>query len=240
MIKQPLDLEKPVDFKEGEVILINKPLDWTSFNVVAKIRGKLRHLLRKKWIKVGHAGTLDPLASGLIIICTGNQTKQIEKYQGLEKEYIAEITFGAVTPSYDLETQISKKFETEHITRQLIEEKLKTFIGKQMQVPPVFSAKRIEGKRAYDLARQGQEVKMTAKQIEISEIEILKFLLPVLKIRVKCSKGTYIRSLANDIGAILNSGAYLSALQRTAIGNYSVDESIEIEEFIKYVEKIYA
>lgn len=225
-----------VDFKAGETILINKAYEWTSFNVVGKVRSIMKRITGEKKNKVGHAGTLDPLATGLVIICTGKKTKEIEKFQAKEKEYIAEVMFGATTPSFDLETEICQTFETDHINKELIEQTLETFVGKQEQTAPVYSAKWIDGKRAYNLARAGAEdIPIKKHEIEIHEIEYLKFKDLKLTIRVKCSKGTYIRSLANDIGKRLNSGAHLSGLIRTKIGEFNVEEALTTDEFEKLI-----
>jgi tRNA pseudouridine55 synthase len=219
------------DFAEGAILLIDKPLDWSSFDVVKKVRNVICRKFRINKIKVGHAGTLDPLATGLMIICTGRATKKIESYQDMEKEYIATIKLGKSTPSFDLETDPDHSYPTEHITRELVNTTLETLKGESMQVPPVFSAKRLHGKRAYDFAREGRELRMRPQHIEIYEIEILNFDLPELIIRIRCSKGTYIRSLARDIGMALDSGAHLTALRRTYIGEYSVDEALGPERF---------
>ncbi len=193
----------------------------------------IKRKINIKKIKVGHAGTLDPLATGLMIICTGKKTKQIEKLQAINKEYIADIFIGATTPSYDLETEINNKFDTNHITDKLVEKIVNSFIGKQQQIPPSYSAKRINGERAYKKAHKGIKVEMKSIDIEIFDIEILDINLPNLKIKINCSKGTYIRSIANDIGKKLNSGAYLSGLLRTKIGNFDIKDAIEIEYFKK-------
>ena len=223
----------PQDFLDGQVVLIDKEIDWTSFDVVNKLRRSLRTELNIPKIKVGHAGTLDPLASGLVIICTGKATKRIVSFQDLEKEYVAEITLGSTTPSFDLETEIDEHFPTDHINIELIRSTLKKFTGKISQVPPLFSAKQIDGKIAYDLARQSEEVKMRPNLVEIYEIEILEDNLPKLVIRVRCGKGTYIRSLAHDLGVKLESGAHLSGLRRTKIGDYHVNDAQKISDFIK-------
>jgi tRNA pseudouridine55 synthase len=220
------------DFKEGQVILIDKPLNWTSFQVVNKIRWHIRTKFRIKKIKVGHAGTLDPLATGLLILCTGSFTKKIETYQAQEKEYTGEITLGATTPSYDLETEIDKIFSTNHISEELIYETSKQFIGEINQKPPIFSAIKKEGKRLYDLARAGETTEIKARKILISEFEITKITMPKVEFRVVCSKGTYIRSLAYDFGLALNSGAHLSKLRRTKIGSFKVEDGTTIDEFI--------
>ena len=216
---------------DGMVFQIDKDLNWTSFNVVKKIKVILLNKYKLRKLKVGHAGTLDPLATGLVIVCAGKQTKNIEKFQDLEKEYIAEIELGSTTPSFDLETEIDKAFPIEHINEKLVVEVLKTFIGEQEQIPPVFSAKNINGKRAYTYARKGKEIEMKPNWINISGIELLNFDLPKINIRVSCSKGTYIRSLANDIGSALGSGGHLVKLRRTKIGNYKVEEAHKINEF---------
>jgi len=228
MIKRPLS---ELNFIEGEILLFDKPLDWTSFDVVRKIRGKIYHYLGKTKLKVGHAGTLDPKATGLIIVCTGKKTKEIDKIQVAEKEYIAELFIGVTRPSFDLETEINNYYPTDHISVEMINETLKGFVGIQEQVPPGFSAKWIDGQRAYNIARKGVVLAMKPATITIYEIELLSFQMPLLKLRIKCSKGTYIRSLANDIGVALNSGAYLSNLQRTKIGIYSIEEAMRIDDF---------
>ncbi len=222
-------------FKEGQILLINKPLHWTSFDVVNKIRISLRNHLGIKKIKVGHAGTLDPLASGLVIVCTGKSTKKIEMLQGKEKEYIASVQVGATTPSQDLETEIDERFPWEHIAEASLEEVLKTFEGDVEQVPPVFSALKINGKKAYDLARKGEDIKMKSRIVNIREMELLESHLPDFKFRVTCSKGTYIRSLARDIGEKLNSGGHLTGLIRTRIGEFNIEDALEIEEFQKKI-----
>jgi tRNA pseudouridine55 synthase len=228
MMKRPLS---ELNFIEGEVLLFDKPLDWTSFDIVRKIKGKIFHHLKKTKIKVGHAGTLDPKASGLIIICTGKKTKEIDKFQSGEKEYIAELFLGATRPSFDLETQIDNYYPTEHISINLINEKLKQFIGEQEQIPPGYSAKWIDGQRAYYKARKGIKIEMKPAKITIYNIEVINFEMPILKIRINCSKGTYIRSLANDIGIALNSGAYLASLRRTRIGENRIENAMQIEDF---------
>jgi tRNA pseudouridine55 synthase len=225
------------NFEQGEVICIDKPLNWTSFDVVGKLRGLLKYKFGVKF-KVGHAGTLDPLATGLLIICTGKMTKQIDKIQASEKEYIATIELGKTTPSYDLETEVDNTFPVNHITRELVEEKLKLFLGEIDQVPPIFSAKFINGKRAYELAREGKKIELEANKVVIKELDIIDFQLPVLKIRVVCSKGTYIRSLAHDIGKALQSGAHLVALRRTASGQFKVEDADTIESFSEKINAI--
>jgi tRNA pseudouridine55 synthase len=219
------------NFEAGEVLLFDKPLTWTSFNVVGKVKFVLKKYLGLKKIKVGHAGTLDPLATGLLIVCTGKKTKEIESYQASEKEYIADIYLGKTTPSFDLETEVDAEYETNHITSDYVCEKLKMFIGEISQIPPVFSAKMINGRRAYSYARSGEEVEMKAVKVTIKELEVLKFELPVLQVRIVCSKGTYIRSLARDIGIELNSGAHLVALRRTKSGYFNVNEAMHPNDF---------
>lgn len=225
-----------MDFITGEIIYINKPLEWTSFDVVNRIRRVLCRTLKQKKLKVGHAGTLDPLATGVMILCTGKSTKRIEELQAGVKEYIATLQLGATTPSYDLEHPIDATYPTEHITLPLIEETLKKFKGEIWQKPPIYSAVKIDGKRAFDYARKGEEVEIKPKLLVIDEIEILKFEEMQLTIRVVCSKGTYIRALARDIGEALNSGAHLIALQRTRVGDVTLSQCYEIEEFISKIE----
>lgn len=219
------------DYKEGQLLLIDKPLDWTSFQVVNKVRWLIRKKHGIKKIKVGHAGTLDPLASGLLILCTGKFTKQIESLQGQEKEYTGTFTLGATTPSYDLETDIDQTFPTSHLTVEAIRQKCKQFIGEIEQFPPVFSALKKEGKRLYEYARAGEEVEIKARKITIEEFEITAIDNLEVEFRVVCSKGTYIRSLAHDFGKALDTGAHLSALRRTRIGNYHVNDSLSLEFF---------
>ena len=226
-----------MDFIEGEVLYIDKPLHWTSFDVVNKTRNILRHSLGVKKIKVGHDGTLDPLATGVMILCTGKATKTIDSYLHKDKEYIATIKLGATTPSYDAETDENATFPTDHITRELVEETLKNFIGDIDQVPPLYSAIRIDGTRAYELARKDKDVAIKPRKVRIDAIELLDFALPYIKIRVACSKGTYIRSLANDIGAALQSGGYVSSLQRTKVGDVTIEDCISIESFQDKIEQ---
>ncbi|MBR4498152.1 MAG: tRNA pseudouridine(55) synthase TruB [Bacteroidales bacterium] len=226
-----------MDFIEGEVLYINKPLHWTSFDVVNKTRNILRHSLGVKKIKVGHAGTLDPLATGVMILCTGKATKTIDSYLHKDKEYIATIKLGATTPSFDAETEENATFSTTHITRELIENTLKNFIGNIDQVPPLYSAIRIDGTRAYELARKDKDVAIKPRKVRIDAIELLDFELPYMKIKIACSKGTYIRSLANDIGAALQSGGYVSSLQRTKVGDVTIDDCISIESFQDKIEQ---
>ncbi|MFQ3180746.1 MAG: tRNA pseudouridine55 synthase [Polaribacter sp.] len=221
------------DFKNGQVLLIDKPLNWTSFQVVNKLRWEIRQRFNIKKIKVGHAGTLDPLATGLLIICTGKQTKEIDIYQGQIKEYTGTINLGATTPSYDLETEIDKTFSIDHISEELLKETTKQFIGQIQQKPPIFSAIKKDGKRLYELARKGETTEIKARTVTVSEFEITNINLPKIDFKVICSKGTYIRSLAFDFGVALNSGAHLSALRRTKIGEFSVDKGLSVDEFIE-------
>ena len=222
------------DFLEGQILLIDKPLTWSSFQAVNKLKYilKRQYNLPKKF-KIGHAGTLDPLATGLLIVCTGKFTKRIAEIQGQAKEYTGTFTVGATTPSYDLETEVDATFPIEHITTELIQEMIKQFLGEIDQKPPVFSAIKKDGKRLYEHARAGEEVEIAFRKTTIHEFEITKFDLPKIEFRVVCSKGTYIRSLAFDFGKALNSGAHLSVLRRTKIGDYSVANSITPEEFEK-------
>ncbi len=221
------------DFIKGELILINKPLYWTSFDVVKKIRKALENKYKKPRFKVGHAGTLDPLATGLMIICTGKLTKEISKYQEYHKEYLATMKLGATTPSFDLETEIDKKYPVSHINKELINATLEKFTGDQYQVPPSFSAKFVDGIRAYKYARNGKNINLSPNKIFIKEINAVDFKLPLLEIKVICSKGTYIRSLVRDIGTSLNSGAHLVKLVRTAIGDYTLSQAISVNDFEK-------
>lgn len=224
-------IDANTDFIKGAVLLIDKPVDWSSFDVVKKIHNLLRRKLEVKKIKVGHAGTLDPLATGLMIVCTGKATKDIVSYQGMAKEYEAVFRLGQTTPSYDLETEVDKEYPTEHITKERILDTLKDFTGESMQVPPLFSAKRLGGKRAYEFARKGEEMELQPVKINIEELEILRYEQEKLCLRVLCSKGTYIRALARDIGEALGSGAYMAALRRTAIGAFNVDNAVEPKKF---------
>jgi len=220
-----------MNFQEGEILYFDKPLHWTSFDLVSKIRNKISRSLQVKKIKVGHVGTLDPLATGVMIICTGKATKKIEGLQNRSKEYIATLRMGATTPSFDLETEIDKTFETGHITKELIEQVLQQFTGKLEQTPPVFSACKFDGHRAYQLARKGIEVELKPKLVVIDQIELLSFHNNLLTIRVVCGKGTYIRALARDIGHALGSGAHLIALQRTRVGDATLDKCLTVDEF---------
>ena len=218
-------------FFEGEILLINKPLNWTSFQVVNKIRWLIKSRFNIKKIKVGHAGTLDPLAEGLLIICTGKMTKKIHQFQNLDKIYTGKFFLGATTPSFDLETEINSKKSIKNITEKLISKTLKSFKGKITQTPPIFSAIKHNGKKLYEFARKGETVKIKEREVLISEFLITKYQLPELDFLVHCSKGTYIRSLANDFGKELECGAYLSKLTRTSIGSHLLEDSISIEDF---------
>src|SRR5690554_5820290 len=228
MSNKPLTAE---DYKEGQVILIDKPLEWTSFQVVNKVRWLIKKEFRIKKIKVGHAGTLDPLATGLLIICSGKFTKKIDTYQAQEKEYTGTFTLGASTPSFDLETEIDQTFDISELTAEKIKAVVPRFLGEIQQQPPVFSALKKEGKRLYEFARIGEEVDIPFRTVTISEFEITKVDLPKVDFRVMCSKGTYIRSLAHDFGKALGNGAHLSALRRTKIGEFSVENALGIKEF---------
>ena len=228
----------PEDYQEGQILLIDKPLKWSSFQAVNKLKfGLIKELKLPKKFKIGHAGTLDPLASGLLIICTGKFTKRIEELQGQAKEYTGTITVGATTPSYDLETEINETFPIEHITEALIHDTLPKFIGEIDQKPPVFSAIKKDGKRLYESARAGIEVEIKTRKVTVSEFEITRIALPEIDFRIVCSKGTYIRSIAYDFGLALNSGGHLTALRRTKIGDYSVDNAIEPEAFIEALQQ---
>lgn len=220
------------DYKNGEIILIDKPLTWTSFQVVNKLRWAIRKAYNIKKIKVGHAGTLDPLATGLLILCTGKMTKQIDSYQAQIKEYTGIITLGGTTPSFDLETEIDKRYNVDHITEDKIHETTKQFTGEIEQYPPVFSAIKKEGKRLYEFARAGEKVQINPRKITIETFEITEIDIPNIHFKVVCSKGTYIRSLANDFGKALKSGAHLSELRRTSIGEFRVDQAQTIEGFL--------
>lgn len=219
-----------MDYISGEVIYIDKPLNWTSFDLVRKIRYKLCRKLNIKKLKVGHAGTLDPLATGVMIICTGKKTKLIDSFQAQTKEYIATIRLGETTPSFDLETEVDKAYPTDHITESLVNETLLKFIGEIKQTPPSYSACKINGKRAYELARSGQDVELKPKILVIDAIKLIDYKLPLITIKVTCSKGTYIRALARDIGLALNSGGHLTALQRTRVGNVTLDKCIHVDK----------
>jgi len=227
------------DFVAGEILAFDKPLHWTSFDLVAKVRYNLCRKLGTKKLKVGHSGTLDPLATGVVIVCTGKKTKLIESLQYDVKEYIATLQLGATTPSYDLEKEVDQTYPTEHITRELIDQTIPQFLGEQWQVPPIFSAVQVNGKRAYDFARKGETVELKPKLLKIDEIEVVAFdeNSMQLTIRVVCSKGTYIRALARDIGERLKSGAHLIALRRTRVGETRVEDCITIEQLLEQLKQ---
>lgn len=229
-----------MDFVEGEILAFDKPYRWTSFDVVGKARWLLCHKLGVKKLKVGHTGTLDPLATGVVVVCTGKKTKQIDALMQHDKEYVATLQLGATTPSFDLEKPVDNTFPTSHITRALIDEVIPTFLGEQWQVPPAFSAVKVDGKRAYDLARKGEEVELKPKLLVIDAIEVLRFEPETmqLEIRVVCSKGTYIRALARDIGQRLHSGAHLIALRRTRVGDIRVENALTFQQFEQIVNNI--
>ncbi len=222
------------DFAEGQLLLINKPYKWTSFDVV----GKLRNAFKPLKLKVGHAGTLDPLATGLLIICTGKMTKQIDTFQAQEKEYTGTMILGATTPSYDMETEPEQQFDISHITEEQIKDACKQFIGDIQQYPPAHSAIKIDGERLYEKARRGEEVELRLRNVTITEFEITGITLPEINFRVVCSKGTYIRSLVNDFGKALNNGAYLSKLRRTRSGEYKIEDAHEIEELVNTIREL--
>ncbi|MDR2622471.1 MAG: tRNA pseudouridine(55) synthase TruB [Dysgonamonadaceae bacterium] len=220
-----------MNFQEGEILYFDKPLHWTSFDLVNKIRYEISRFLKIKKIKVGHAGTLDPLATGVMIVCTGKATKKIDEFQYLTKEYVATMRLGATTPSFDLETEIDAVYGTSHITKEAVMAVLQRFTGSIEQVPPAYSAVKVQGNKAYDLARKGITVELKSKLLVIDEIELLSFLPDEIKVRIVCSKGTYIRALARDIGIALNSGAHLIQLQRTRIGDITLDKCLKIDDF---------
>ena len=224
-----------MDYISGEILVIDKPYRWTSFDAVKRLRGAVQRRLNAKRFKVGHAGTLDPLATGVLLVCTGRATKRIAELQEGMKEYVAEITFGATTPSYDLEKEIDATYPWEHITPELIAETLPKFQGHVMQVPPVFSAVKVDGKRAYNYARKGKEVEIKAKPLEIKELEVLSWEAPKLTLRVLCSKGTYIRALARDLGEAMNSGAHLTALRRTRVGDYTINDAMSLDQALELI-----
>ena len=219
-------------------MLFNKPMYWTSFDLVNKVRVMILKVLKIKKLKVGHAGTLDPLADGLMIICTGRATKRIEEFRDLDKEYLATFHLGATTPSFDLETETDNKYPTGHITEEAVRETLKGFLGEQKQLPPMYSAKLIAGKRAYEFARKGIHKELKSVAVFFREIELVSFNLPEVKVRLVCSKGTYVRSFARDFGQALKSGSYLSELKRTAIGSYHVSKAYDLEKFQDYIEQM--
>ena len=221
------------DFQKGEILVFDKPLNWTSFDLVHKVRYIICKKLNIKKLKVGHAGTLDPKATGILVLCTGKATSKIETLQADEKEYVATLKFGATTPSYDLESTEDRQFDTSHLTKDLLVEVLKQFIGTISQIPPEYSAIKIDGKRAYEYARKGIAVEIKPKILEVKEIEVLSFSLPEVKLRIVCGKGTYIRALARDIGEALNNGAYLTGLRRTRVGDYDLNQAINLADFLK-------
>jgi len=224
-----------MNFIEGEVLLFDKPYGWTSFQLVNKVRWLLCQSLKVKKLKVGHAGTLDPLATGLMIICTGRATKKISELTGFDKEYIAEIKIGETTPSFDMETAVNKTYNTKHITKELILSTLPEFLGEIQQIPPLFSAKYINGTRAYHYARKGADIELKASKVVINELELLSYDNSIVTLRISCGKGTYIRSLANDLGIKLKSGAYLTALKRTKVGDFKLVDALAIENFEKTI-----
>ena len=221
-----------VEFPEGYVAVIDKPYEWTSADVVRKIKFQLRKCGYPK-IKIGHAGTLDPLATGILLVCIGRATKQVEALQAEEKEYVAELMLGATTPSGDMEHEVDNTYPTEHITREMVEEALKSLTGEHEQLPPLYSAKKVQGVRAYEFARAGEEIELKKALINIYELELVEYDMPRIKIRVRCSKGTYIRSLAFEIGEALNSGAYLTSLRRTRSGGFTVEKSHTLDDFME-------
>lgn len=224
-----------MDFVSGEILAIDKPLKWTSFDTVKRLRGAIQRRLDVRKFKVGHAGTLDPLATGVLLVCTGKATRLIEELQSGTKEYIATVRFGATTPSFDLETEIDRTYPFGHITEELIREALPSFTGRILQVPPVFSAVKVNGKRAYKSARKGIEVELKPKQLEIPEIELLDFDGEYATLRIVCSKGTYIRAIARDLGAALGSGAHLTALRRTRVGDHRIEDCLDIETAVRKI-----
>ena len=234
-MKETFDL-RGINFEEGYIAVLDKPLRWTSTDVVRKVKFALRKLGYRK-IKVGHAGTLDPLATGILLVCIGRATKMVDALQAEEKEYVADVMLGATTPSYDLEHPVDQTYPTEHITREKVLEALASLTGERLQSPPVYSAKKIDGTRAYELARAGEEVEMRKALVNIYEMELLECALPHLRIRVRCSKGTYIRSLAHEIGQALESGAHLTALRRTRSGGFTLDKAGELDDFLKKLQE---
>lgn len=230
--------DSALNFIDGEVIYIDKPLGWTSFDAVKRLRSALTRRMHIKKLKVGHAGTLDPLATGVMVLCTGRATKQIDNLQAGIKEYVATIALGATTPSFDLETEIDATYPTDHITKELVEEKLKTFLGRIEQVPPSFSACKVNGTRAYELARKGKDVELKPKVLVIDEIELLEYSPQQIVVRVVCSKGTYIRALARDIGTALGTGAHLTALRRTRVGDVTIDSCLSIDQAAELIRTV--
>ena len=225
-----------IDFLKGATLLVNKPAEWTSFDVVNKIRHRLRHTLNVKKIKVGHAGTLDPLATGLLIICTGKNTKLLADYQGLPKTYDGTIILGGSTPSYDAETEVDEVFPTDHITSDMIQQTAQSMTGPMDQIPPMFSAIKVDGQPLYKKARKGKVIEVKARPVIIERFDILSIDIPTVAFDVECSKGTYIRSLAHDFGKALDSGAYLGSLRRTSIGSYQLDDAWELDELVNFID----
>ncbi len=228
--------DRSFDFVSGEVLLVDKPLNWTSFQVVNKLRWEIKHKLGLKKIKVGHAGTLDPLATGLLVLCTGKKTKEIEGFLSADKVYTGTITVGSTTPSYDLETEIDEEFDTTHVDEILIESARQQFLGSFDQMPPIFSAKKVDGKRAYESARAGKEVKLKARKVHIEQFDLDTSRFPLIDFKVHCTKGTYIRSLAHDFGKALNSGAHLSALRREASGQFKIEDAFTLDKWIEIIQ----
>lgn len=226
-----------MNFIEGEILYVNKPLHWTSFRLVKVIRGKLREKLKLKKLKVGHAGTLDPLATGVMIVCTGKKTKQIERLQAGVKEYVATIKLGATTPSFDLETEVDAEYPTDHITEEMVHDALKKFVGEIWQIPPNFSACKVNGKRAYELARNKVEFELKPKLLVIDKIALNRYDLPYITISIVCSKGTYIRALARDIGKSLDSGGHLTSLVRTRVGDATLDNCLQVDELDDFFDR---
>jgi tRNA pseudouridine55 synthase len=224
-------INNDTDFLEGQVLVFDKPLYWTSFDLVKKVKNLIRNSYKYKKLKVGHAGTLDPLATGLMIICTGRATKTISNFQGMDKEYIATFCLGKTTPSFDLETKVNSIKPLDGIDEELVKDSLKSFLGEQQQIPPMFSAKNIGGKRAYEYARKGIEKVLPAKTVIFHELELLGYDLPYIKMKINCSKGTYVRALARDLGLKLGCGAYLSELVRTSVGEFKLEDAMKLEEF---------
>jgi len=233
-----MEINRKNTFEEGRILLFDKPLYWTSFDLVNKVRIVIRSILGIKKIKVGHTGTLDPLATGLMLICTGKATKRIGEFIDLDKEYLATLHLGETTPSFDLETETDGTFATDHITSELVQTTLMKFLGEQKQIPPPHSAKLIRGRRAYEYARKGIIKKLEPVNIVYKEMELISFAIPETKIRLLCSKGTYIRSFARDFGIALQSGCYLSALERTSIGSFKLENAFTLEKFEKYLEQL--
>ncbi len=226
-----------INFEEGYIAVIDKPLNWTSADVVRKIKFTLRHLGYRR-IKVGHAGTLDPLATGVLVVCIGRATKMVEALQSEEKEYVADIRFGATTPSYDLEHPIDRTYPYEHITREALDAALPALMGERLQEPPLYSAKKIEGTRAYDIARAGESIELKQVLIRIYELTVERFELPDLRLRIRCSRGTYIRSLAREIGEALGSGAHLTGLRRTRSGGFTAENGWQVDRFLEKLQEL--